>query len=128
MKDDDDDESHSGDEHDDEDATSGQGEKSVEEVKKDKTPKKKKRNQPTKSRSNCRNPISQRGRTGINKPRGIIDPETEIDVIGGPGWHVLSQIDNMNAQLDGALAGMGERTLPLVHAVTAYDHKTRGTI
>jgi hypothetical protein len=41
---------------------------------------------------------------------------------------VISQIDNMNAQLDGALAGMGERTLPLVRAVTAYDHKTRGTV
>ena len=34
----------------------------------------------------------------------------------------------MSAQLDGALAGMGERTLPLVRAVTAYDHEKRGAI
>jgi hypothetical protein len=34
----------------------------------------------------------------------------------------------MTAQLDGALAGMGERSLPLVRAVTAYDHSVQGTI
>jgi hypothetical protein len=34
----------------------------------------------------------------------------------------------MTAQLDRALAGMGERSLPLVRAVTAYDHSVQGTI
>jgi hypothetical protein len=65
---------------------------------------------------------------GNEQPRGIIDPGTEIDVIGGPGWHILSKIENLNTQLDGALTGMGECCLPLVHAVIAYDHKMLGTV
>jgi hypothetical protein len=34
----------------------------------------------------------------------------------------------MTTQLDRALAGMGERSLPLVHAVTAYDHPVQGAV
>ena len=128
MKDVDDDELNSGDENDDEENTSGQDEPSVEESKKKRKSKKQRKKQPSKNKSIRRNPISRRGRTGIDLPRGIIDPGTEIDVIGGIGWHVLSKVDNMSAQLDGALAGMGERTLPLVRAVTAYDHEKGGTI
>jgi hypothetical protein len=37
-------------------------------------------------------------------------------------------LDNMTAQLDRALAGMGEHSLPLVRAVTAYDHSVQGRI
>jgi hypothetical protein len=37
-------------------------------------------------------------------------------------------INNMNAQLDGALAGMDECSLPLVCAVTMYDHGTRRAV
>ena len=128
MKDDNDDELGSGDKNDDEDDTSGQDEPSVEESKKEKKSKKKRKKQPTMTGSLCGSPISHYGCTGIDKPRGIIDPGTEIDVIGGTGWHVLSQVDNMNVQLDGALAGMGERTLPMVRAVTAYDQEKRATI
>jgi hypothetical protein len=109
MKDDeDDDEPDSGDENIDDNEKSGLDEVSSKEVKQDKTPKNSKRKKPTtQSKPSRRNPISGRGRTGIEKPRGIsIDPGTKIDVIGGPGWHTLSSIDNMNAQLDGALAGM----------------------
>jgi hypothetical protein len=121
MKDEEDEgDSESGDENDDNDTRLGRDEDSAEEVKKDPPKKRKKPKTKKPKKKGCRrNPVSRRGRTGIEKPRGIIDPGTEIDVIGGPGWHVISQIDNMNAQLDGALVGMGERTLPLVRAVTA---------
>jgi hypothetical protein len=64
----------------------------------------------------------------IKKPRAIIDPGTEVDVIGGVGWKVLSKMDNQVAQLDGALEGMGEYSLPLVTAVTAHDHPTERTV
>ena len=61
-------------------------------------------------------------------PRMIIDPRTEIDVIGGVGWFILNVVDGTTANLGGALAGMGERRLPIVSAVTAYDHETEGPI
>jgi hypothetical protein len=64
----------------------------------------------------------------MEKPRAIIDPGTEVDVIGGVGWQVLSKVDNQVAQLDGALEGMGECSLPLLTAVTAHDHPTEGTV
>ena len=57
-------------------------------------------------------------------PRLIIDPGTEIDVIGGVGWSILNVVDGKTANLGGALAGMGERRLSIVSAVTAYDHET----
>ena len=58
----------------------------------------------------------------------IIDPGMEIDVIGGVRWIILNVVDGTTANLGGSLAGMGERRLPIVSAVTAYDHKTEGTI
>jgi hypothetical protein len=118
MKDSDD--SIDGDGNDDDDSTSGQDEEST----KKKTPERKKKKQ----KKSLRNPISRRGRTRIEKPRAIIAPGTEVDVIGGVGWKVLSKIDNQVAQLDGALEGMAECSLPLVTAVTAHDHPTKGTV
>jgi hypothetical protein len=124
-------ESESEDDQGDNDTTAGQDEKSVTA---DKPPKKKKKKSKRKQLKTIkaklhRNPdVSQRGRMRKEKPRGIIDPGTKIDVIGRPGWHVLSKIDNMNAQLDGALTGMGKCSLPLVSAVTAYDHRLLGTV
>jgi hypothetical protein len=114
------DNSINGDGNDDDDSTSGQDEEST----KKKTPARKKKKQ-KKSR---RNPISWRGRTRIEKPRAIIDPGTEVDVICGVGLKVLSKIDTQVAQLDGALEGMGECGLPLVTAVTAHDHPAEGTV
>ena len=61
-------------------------------------------------------------------PRMIIDSGTYIDVIGGVGWFILNLVDGTTANLGGALAGMGERRLPIVSAVTAYDHETEGPI
>ena len=58
----------------------------------------------------------------------IIDPGTEIDVIGGFRWFILKIVDGMTANMGGYLAGMGERRLPIVSAVTAYDHETEGSI
>ena len=58
----------------------------------------------------------------------IIDPGTEIDVIGGVGWFILNVVEGTTANLGGALEGMGERRLPIVSDVTAYDHETEGPI
>ena len=52
----------------------------------------------------------------------IIDPGTNIDFIGVIGWFIINVVDRMKANLGGALAGMGERRIPIVSAVTAYDH------
>ena len=75
---------------------------------------------------------ARRGRNDVINlrvaPRMIIDPGTEIDVIGGVGWFILNVVDGMTANLGGALAGMGERRLHIVSAVTAYDHETEGPI
>jgi hypothetical protein len=114
----------------DNDTTSSQDEKSLAA---DKPPKKKKKKSKWKQPKTIKeklhwNPVSRCGRMGKEKSRGLIDPGTEINVIGGPGWHVLSKIDNMNAQLDGALTGMGKCSLPLVCAVTAYIHRLLGTV
>ena len=38
----------------------------------------------------------------------IIDPGTEIDVIGGVGWFILNVVDGAADNLGGALAG-GDR-------------------
>ena len=40
-------------------------------------------------------------------PRMIINPGTEIDVIGGVGWFILNVVDGATANMGGALAGMG---------------------
>ena len=37
-------------------------------------------------------------------------------------------MDGTTANLGGALAGIGERRLPIVSAITAYEHETEGTI
>ena len=75
---------------------------------------------------------ARRGRRdAINRrkaPRVIIEPVTEIDVIGGVGWCIINVVEGTTASMGGALAGMGERRLPIVSAVTAYDHKTQGPI
>ena len=54
----------------------------------------------------------------------IIDPGTDIDVIGGVGWFIINVVDGTTANLGGSLAGMVERILPVVCTVTAYDHET----
>ena len=121
TKDDNDDESNSGDESDDDDdATSSQDEQPAEEAKKGK-PLKKKQKQLTKNKrkKNCGCCTSQHGCMGIDEPWGVINPGTQINVISSPGWHFPSQVDNVSAQLDGALTGVGERALLLVRAVTA---------
>ena len=61
-------------------------------------------------------------------PRMIIYLGTEIDVIGGVRWFILNVVDGTTANLGGALAGMGEQRLPIVTAVTTYDHETEGPI
>ena len=61
-------------------------------------------------------------------PRIIINPGTEIDVIRGVGWFILNVVGGTAANLGGDLAGMGEQRLPIVTAVTAYDHETEGPI
>ncbi len=71
-------------------------------------PEVKKRTKASKKEEEYKRQISRRGRTGIDKPSGVIDPGAEIDGIGGSGWHVISQIDNQNAKLYGALAGICE--------------------
>jgi hypothetical protein len=128
MKDNDDSgDSESGDDEDDDNSKSESIEPPKKKAKNGKAKRKRRQKSTLKGRRN-RNPVSRRGRTELEKPRGIIDPGTEIDVIGGVGWLVLSAIDNTCAQLEGALAGMGGRSLPLVRAVTAYDHPALGPI
>ena len=61
-------------------------------------------------------------------PRMIVDPGTEIDVIRGGRWFIMNVVDGTTANLGGALTGMGERRLPIVSAVTEYDHETEGPI
>ena len=60
--------------------------------------------------------------------RMIINPGMDIDVIGGVGWFILNVVDGTTANLGGSIAGMGKRRLPIVSAVTAYDHETEGPI
>ena len=61
-------------------------------------------------------------------PRMIINPGTEIDVIGGVRWFILNVVNGTVANLGGALAGMGEQILPIVSAITTYDHEKEGPI
>ena len=58
----------------------------------------------------------------------IIDPGKDIDVIVGVGWFILNVVDGTTASLGGSLAGIGGLRLPIVSAVTAYDHETEGPI
>ena len=75
---------------------------------------------------------ARRGRSDVINsrvaPRMIINPGTDIDFIGGVGWFILNVVDRATANLGGALAGMGEQRLPIVSAVTAYDHEMEGPI
>ncbi|GKY95847.1 hypothetical protein MPSEU_000545300 [Mayamaea pseudoterrestris] len=59
-----------------------------------------------------RNPRSRRGRSA-DRPRAIIDPGSEINIIGGVGWEVIAAV-NMSARVDGALTGMEGKRLPIV--------------
>jgi hypothetical protein len=45
------------------------------------------------------------------KPRVIVDTGTDLEVIGGADWIVISCMNDKVAQLDGALAGMQGRPL-----------------
>ena len=58
----------------------------------------------------------------------IINPGTAIDVIRGVGWFILNIVDGKTTNLGGSLSGMGELRLPIVSAVTAYDHEIEGPI
>ena len=58
----------------------------------------------------------------------IIDPGMEIDVIGGVVWIILNVVDRKTADFGGSLAGMGERRIPIVSAVTAYEYEIEWTI
>ncbi|GKY93620.1 hypothetical protein MPSEU_000329400 [Mayamaea pseudoterrestris] len=62
-----------------------------------------------------RNPRSRRGRS-TDRPRAIIDPGSEVHIIGGVGWEVISQV-NKSTQVDGALPGMVGQKLPFVCAL-----------
>jgi hypothetical protein len=53
-------------------------------------------------------------------PYAVIDPGAEKEVIGGVGWHILHFSDKSES-LSGALAGMGNKVLPSVDAVTAVE-------
>ena len=73
-----------------------------------------------------RNPRSRRGR-GTDRPRAIIDPGSDFNIIGGVGWEVLSSV-NKSTRISGALSGMGDKKLPIVCAVTVCDHPTKGPL
>ena len=114
FKDDDDsDDSSSSDEDGDSKGNSGKKKSS-----RKKTPARKKKR---------RNPIARRGRSTDEQPKGIIDPGTDFEVLGGVGWEVVEKL-NRETQLDGALAGMEGENLPVVCAVTAYDHPQLGPV
>jgi hypothetical protein len=46
------------------------------------------------------NPATCPDKPGSNKPRAIIDPGTELDIIGGVGWSVISMMEDQSALLD----------------------------
>ncbi len=121
MKDEDNDDDFSADDSDGEDDSVGQEATSRKKSKQTGSAKKKAK----KARRFTR---TRRGRMDSNKPRVIVDTGTDLEVIGGAGWKVLSRVNNKVAQLDGALAGMIGKPLVLVNAVTAYDHPTKGVI
>ena len=74
-----------------------------------------------------RNPKLRRGRVAELQPKGIIDPGTDFEVLGGVGWMVVEQL-NRDTQLDGAFAGMSGGNLPVVVGVTAVDHPQLGPV
>ena len=75
-----------------------------------------------------RNPVIRRGRTQDEAGRVVLDGGTEFEVIGGIGWRVLEKVSK-SAKLHGWGAHMDGPTLPIVNAVTAYDHpETKATI
>ena len=49
-------------------------------------------------------------------------------MIRSVGWEVQELVKRSHANLAGALTRMGQRTLPMVLTVTAFDHTTAGTI
>ena len=59
----------------------------------------------------CKRGRARRGRKDVinrrEAPRVIIDPGTDIDVIGGVRWCIINVADRTTANLGGALAGMG---------------------
>ena len=60
-------------------------------------------------------------------PYIVIDSGADIDIIGGAGWRVLQELDQ-SVRIDGPLSNMTGFQLPIVSAITAYDHPIQGTI
>jgi hypothetical protein len=89
--------------------------------------KSKKKGKKSSAKRKRHNPVARRGYATSEKPKGIIDPGTDFEVIGGVGWEVLTKL-NRTTCLEGALEGMRGSELPVVSAVTAYDHKELGTV
>jgi hypothetical protein len=116
-----------GDEYDNVEIESAQEDDSTAPVKKERA---KKQKNPSKWKhkhaKSCRSPISCR--VDNKKTRAILDPGTECGIVGGDIWTVLEKVIGLEAQLGGALAGMGTCSLPLVNAVAAYNHSKEGTI
>ena len=84
---------------------------------------------PPKKKKNRRVHVDRRSTaTSTDKPRNIVDPGCEVDVVCRLSWHVLHVHDNIQTQLQGPLPGMGTRELPMVQAVTAYDAADGRTI
>ena len=76
-----------------------------------------------------RNPIEQlaarRGRQAY--ARALLDSGTDYEVIGGVGWQVTQRYDR-ETEIGGAFEGSPGSTLPVVSALTIYEHPDQGPI
>ena len=60
--------------------------------------------------------------------RGVIDPGTDCEVIGGIGWEVET-VTNVTTAMGGYFTGDDDQCrLPVVSAITAYEHPEIGTV
>ena len=76
-------------------------------------------------------------RTGSGEPnvgacggvaRGVIDPGTDYEVIGGVGWEVET-VTNVTTSMGGYFTDDdGRCRLPIVSAISAYEHPRLGTV
>jgi hypothetical protein len=89
--------------------------------------KKKKSKKAPKRKRNRRNSVTQDGRIQGEMPRVIIDAGSEVELVCAAAWVPIARL-NVNTQVMGAVEGMGGMQLPIVHAATAYEHPTIGTI
>lgn len=78
------------------------------------------------TRTSWRGPVLRCGRTSWTHSRVIFNPGTELDVISGIGWRILDWIVGHNAVLGSVLAGLGQKTLSLVNAITCYNNSIIG--